>query len=308
MQRHLAIIISSCRRGGNRTDFLFIALFYMNLNILPNIHCFADIMFNPGGYEPPRILYDNEMVYVPEGKNDITVGPVKYVVGANCGIVIPPGVVHFSENPYAEPAHRLCIHFDWYGAQPKPEKICARLKDGPPKAMQNDSAQPIVFTLSGICRRLLDRTFELLKSNPSDVIALKYSFGELLARISSEKSAGRDRWNEASWNRMNLMGTLKSYIESNYAKDIGYDDFCEATQRSAAYVCSNFKKMTGLNPTEYLIEVRIFHAERLLNSTLLPIDEICARVGIPDHNYFSRLFKRRNKLSPSEYRRAADGM
>ncbi|MCK4983504.1 MAG: helix-turn-helix transcriptional regulator [Victivallaceae bacterium] len=217
------------------------------------------------------------------------------------GIIIPPGVTHFSENPYGVPAHRHCIHFDWYGFQLKPEKIFIFLKDNKKLARKSNSGHPIFFTLSASFLPLMKKLQDLLRNKPHEVISIRYAFGELLARIVAEKSADSE-WDASAWRHMSIMSELKFYIDNNYADDIGYNDFCLITQKSSAYICSHFKKIMGIAPTAYLIVIRILHAKHLLKNTLLPIDEICVRVGIPNHNYFSRLFRKKNNISPSEYR------
>jgi len=278
----------------------------MNLNILPNVHFFADVRFRSGGYEAPRILYDHELVYVSAGKNDITINAKRHVVGAGQGIVIPPQVAHFSENPYAEVAFRHCVHFDWYGTQPTPGQLSMFLKDDKRGVgARAVSEQPLEFTLSADLAGLMDKVLGLLRDKPQEVISIRYAFGELLAHVVAGKSAGGEDWDATAWGRLDMMQELKGFIDGNYAGNIGYEDFRAVTQRSSAYLCVNFKKVTGLSPTEYLILVRLSHAQRLLRGTALSIDEICERVGIPDHNYFSRLFRKRNNVSPSEYREQA---
>ena len=275
----------------------------MNQNILPNIHCFAECLFDTNGYEAPRVLYDNEMVYVSQGKNNITVNSTLHIIGAGEGIIIPPQVSHFSENPYPEPALRHCVHFDWYGTQPIPERLFLFLKyDKRHAETCLNTESPILFTLPPERVPLMDRALSLLRNKPPAVISQRYALGELLAYIVSDNTSRGSR-DATALERLDIMNELKNYIEGNYNTAIDYRNFCMVTQRSAAYLCANFKKVTGLSPTEYLIAVRLFHAERLLKNTILTIDQICEQVGIPNHNYFSRLFKKRNKMSPSEYRK-----
>jgi AraC-like DNA-binding protein len=275
----------------------------MNTDILPNAHVFSEVFFPPGGYEPPRILFDNQLVYVSEGKNDITIGSEKYVVSAGKALIIPPGIAHFSENVYDAPARRHNIHFDWSGTRKKPDKLYVFLRGGQKPPAAAAAGRPFFFTLSPDLAPLMGKTLSLLRSAPPDIIALRYTFGELLCRVVSEKSPAAGKREAAAWGRMSVLSALKQYIDSHYAEDIGYGDFCAETRRSAAWLCARFKNFTGMSPTDYLITVRLSHAERLLESSPLTIDEICGRVGIQDHNYFSRLFRKRNGLSPSEYRR-----
>ena len=64
-----------------------------------------------------------------------------------------------------------------------------------------------------------------------------------------------------------------------------------------------FKKATGQNFMEYVIEIRILNARNLLVQTNQDVAEIAAKVGYTDLKYFSRIFKKMTNLTPSEYRR-----
>jgi len=64
-----------------------------------------------------------------------------------------------------------------------------------------------------------------------------------------------------------------------------------------------FKTATGNTLIDYLQNLRVEEAKRLLESGQLPVDEISARVGYEDPSFFRRLFKRRTGLTPGQYRR-----
>src|SRR5690606_28731038 len=64
-----------------------------------------------------------------------------------------------------------------------------------------------------------------------------------------------------------------------------------------------FKTATGTTLIEHLQNLRVEEAKRLLETTDLPTDEICARVGYEDGSFFRRLFKRSTGLTPGQYRR-----
>jgi len=64
-----------------------------------------------------------------------------------------------------------------------------------------------------------------------------------------------------------------------------------------------FKAATGVTLIDYLQDLRIEEAKRLLESTRRAAEEISAEVGYQDASYFRRLFRRRTGLTPSGYRR-----
>jgi transcriptional regulator GlxA family with amidase domain len=64
-----------------------------------------------------------------------------------------------------------------------------------------------------------------------------------------------------------------------------------------------FKKATGSTLIEYLQDLRIEEAKRLLEGTATAVDEISFEVGYEDASFFRRLFKRRTSLTPGQYRR-----
>ena len=64
-----------------------------------------------------------------------------------------------------------------------------------------------------------------------------------------------------------------------------------------------FKAATGATLIEYLQNLRIEEAKRLLEQGELPIDEVSEAVGYLDISFFRRLFKRLTGLTPGQYRR-----
>jgi AraC-like DNA-binding protein len=64
-----------------------------------------------------------------------------------------------------------------------------------------------------------------------------------------------------------------------------------------------FKKSTGLAPLQYLIELRLREAGKLLATTSRSVKEIAEILGFSDPYYFSRLFKNKMGLSPLHFRR-----
>ena len=62
------------------------------------------------------------------------------------------------------------------------------------------------------------------------------------------------------------------------------------------------RELMGMSPNDYLRKCRMERAAEIIKTTNLPIADICAQVGIPDAQYFSRVFKSFFGTTPSAYR------
>jgi two-component system, response regulator YesN len=94
----------------------------------------------------------------------------------------------------------------------------------------------------------------------------------------------------------------KAYMEENFHKDISLEDVSRAVDISSYYFSKLFKEETGENFIEYLTNIRIEKAKKLLQNRDISIKNICADTGYSDPNYFSRIFKKYVGVTPTEYR------
>ena len=100
----------------------------------------------------------------------------------------------------------------------------------------------------------------------------------------------------------NLVEQVKTYIDRNFQKDLSLDEVSRMVNISPYYFSKLFKQGTGENFIEYLTRVRMEHARRLLEDPDASIKQVCVMSGYGDPNYFSRLFKKYEGVTPSEYR------
>lgn len=99
-----------------------------------------------------------------------------------------------------------------------------------------------------------------------------------------------------------IMDEVESYVKSNYNKDISLKSVAERFYISPVYLGQLFKKRFGVYFKDYLHNLRIEEAKRLLRKTDLKVYEIAFEVGYSDPNYFINKFKKYTQLTPLEYK------
>ena len=97
---------------------------------------------------------------------------------------------------------------------------------------------------------------------------------------------------------------IEKYVDDNVAEDLSVPKLCSVFHLSHSEIYSIFKRYFKATPAEYIKARRLEKACEYLENTNLPINEICRRCGVPDYNYFSKIFKRAYGISPREYRKA----
>lgn len=99
-----------------------------------------------------------------------------------------------------------------------------------------------------------------------------------------------------------LITKAKAFIHEHQADDISLGSVARSVNTSTFYFCKMFKKVTGLNFTNYLSRVRIEKAKNLLLNPNLRISEIAFEVGFQSLTHFNRVFKKVIGQSPTQYR------
>lgn len=101
-----------------------------------------------------------------------------------------------------------------------------------------------------------------------------------------------------------LIQKVITKIDSDLTADLGLNALAKHLNVNASYLSNLFKKETGNTLTEYVNRKRVEHSILLLNSTTLQVQTIAQHCGIPDVNYFTKLFKKYYNKTPKEYRQS----
>jgi AraC-like DNA-binding protein/uncharacterized RmlC-like cupin family protein len=152
-------------------------------------------------------------------------------------------------------------------------------------------------------KTVLPKLLEVLESHGMERIlkllslleALSHRTGHLISentlhRMGSEKI--ERRINNVCW-----------YIQNKYADKITLKDMADLIHVTESNFCKFFKKATGKTFSDYLNEIRIHEACRLLLQSEKTINQIAFACGFETLSYFNRVFLKKIKKTPSTYRK-----
>ncbi|MGN7284664.1 helix-turn-helix domain-containing protein [Shouchella rhizosphaerae] len=115
----------------------------------------------------------------------------------------------------------------------------------------------------------------------------------VIVRLSTENK-------QKNWSTAKGIEESIAYMQENLQHKINLPTLASIAKLTPNAYCRSFKQLTGQTPIEYLNELRISCAKRLL-SEKRSVREVASQIGITDEFYFSRLFKKKVGLAPTIY-------
>lgn len=103
-------------------------------------------------------------------------------------------------------------------------------------------------------------------------------------------------------NNLKRFHSIFAYINANYHQNIALSQLSKMINVSDSHFCRLFRRVSGKSLNDYINDLRLNEAMKLLKESDLNITEIALLVGFSDSNYFSRIFKKHKKISPSQIR------
>ncbi len=116
----------------------------------------------------------------------------------------------------------------------------------------------------------------------------------VLASNSSAKHASREE--------SRRIQKVKQFIDEHYTEELGLSQIADLAGMSPVAFSRFFRQRTGGTLTDYIVDIRLGHAARLLVDTDKNVSEICYECGFNNLSNFNRAFKSKRGSSPREFR------
>ena len=96
---------------------------------------------------------------------------------------------------------------------------------------------------------------------------------------------------------------ITRYLQEHLSEDVSLSVLAEEFHLSAQYISQLFKNEIGVNFLAYFTNIRMERAKKLLLSSSASIGEISEQLGFGDYRVFTKVFKKAEGVTPSQYRR-----
>lgn len=100
----------------------------------------------------------------------------------------------------------------------------------------------------------------------------------------------------------NTIKAVLKYIDNNYSRDISLNTVANHVHLNSQYLSRYFKQKLGITFTQYVTNLKIEKAKKLLINTDKSITQVSMEVGFSDVSYFSKVFYKNENLSPYKFK------
>ena len=146
--------------------------------------------------------------------------------------------------------------------------------------------------------KLIQDVYESDRTNKRSILSHLLNAMLLIAIGSEQKKQISNP--DASFNSIN---SVLRYIHENFARSPSLDEISAFSGYQKNYFCDLFKKKTSMTYVEYLTAYKINYSKKLLKVTSKTIKEIAQECGFNSANNFIRDFKKKNNITPKQYRK-----
>ncbi|WP_127531260.1 response regulator transcription factor [Paenibacillus kobensis] len=164
-------------------------------------------------------------------------------------------------------------------------------------SVPDDSLTLLIGELRTHLRQYLKVPFQVMNSGlieqfqlvPAEIRRLRQASD---SQVYEQDERGSDR----------AIETAIQYIKSHFREDLSLEKVASVVFLNPVYFSQLFKQKTGQGYKDFVIQLRLEQAKRLLHNPSLKLAEVAERIGYQDMRHFTQVFRKRFNITPTEYR------
>lgn len=268
-------------------------------------------------YVPWRIIYDFEIMFITEGNLNIVTNDKTMQLTVGDIVIIPPFLRHKQEIPGGSECTYYAAHLDFYRCAEQDDfsykevyiQPCEEHREVGLEVEGLNQRQiyvPERLSLSVMVKIKEFNTFynifrnlyeAFVKNTDISCMETRAYALLLLAAFFREVDSNQDGTNYAE----KIVETMANYMSLHFFEGIDLVAFSRQYGISPNYFRKIFRRILNCAPNEYLINLRLKEAKKLLELGCYTVQTVGEMVGYDDVHYFSRLFKKKEGISPAKY-------
>ena len=256
----------------------------------------SDLPLYSAGYEEcasgysygPKIRSYHLIRFVLYGKGELHINEHIFQLSAGDVFLIPAGKVSYYEASKADPWCYAWISFLGINSQMYLYQLMTSSDD--------------VYIIHGLDTvKYKERIFDIIALQGASTSSYFHANGvlfQIMAMLFDDIG-----FQESNWGKNSVIDEIKYYLNINYAEKIKLQDMAKSFGIHPNYLTRIFHETYGISPKQYIMDLKLKKARRLLTTTELSVSVIASSLGFDDQLAFSKVFKKEYSVSPTEYRK-----
>lgn len=229
-----------------------------------------------------------ELFYVVSGKGLFQIDSEQYPVSAQQMIVVNPNVVHTELSYQSFPLEYIVLGIDGL------EFSSNETEEGRFQILNYQNRGGILTCLRNILKETEDALpgFETICRAYMEILIVQL-MRDTNFQLTSDPTPAANR----------QCAVVRRYIDSHFKESLTLEHLAEVAHVNKYYLAHSFKEEFGISPISYQLNRRIEESCYLLQQTDMSLSQIARVLGFSSSSYFSQLFRKTKKITPSDYRK-----
>ncbi len=248
---------------------------------------------HPTGYyftwENGRVLQEFQVNYISKGSGILENDFGKFPIKAGTIIITRPSV--------------------WHRYRPQPKTGWVENYIGFGGELASTFLSKSIFSAKqsvihcGIQEELIDTYFKIYEQIQKEKPGFQQVTSGLIIKLLGQVVAFNKQRNFSGKPIEKIIQQARILMRENIEKDIDLHQFAQTHHIAYSYLRKNFKKYTGISPHQYFLDLKLMRAKELILTSEKSIKEISYELGFESLHYFSRFFKKKLGVNPTDLRK-----
>lgn len=248
---------------------------------------------HPNGYnfswEKGRILHEYQIHYITEGYGVLETKYGRFKLRSGCIMITYPG--------------------EWHRFKPLKKTGWIENYIGFTGEMANKIFKNKLFSIEKpiinceMREELIDVYFKVFNLVKEAKPCFQFIASGMIINLLGYTASFQKQQNFQGKHIKSVIDEVRFMLRKNVELNINLEEVANDYNVGYSYFRKMFKKYTGISPKQYLLQLKILRAKELLINSNLAVKEIAYELGFQSIYYFSRIFKEKTGMNPSELRR-----